>query len=56
MEGILLLLLLIIRTLPRNGGMAEDHGASETGLLPTAWTRGRSETESRQKVSGAEIP
>ena len=30
--------------------MAEDHGAPEAGQLP----RGRKETESRQRVSGAE--
>ena len=30
--------------------MAEDHGAPEAGQLPTAWTRGRRETESRQRV------
>ena len=49
----LLLLLLVTRPLPRNGGMAEDHGAPEAGQLPRAWTRGRTETESRQRVSGA---
>ena len=30
--------------------MAEDHGASEAGQLPRVWTRGRKETESRQRV------
>ena len=34
--------------------MAEDHGAPETGQLPRASTRGRKETESCQRVSGAE--
>ena len=33
--------------------MAEDHGASEAGKLPRAWTRGCKETESRQRASGA---
>ena len=33
--------------------MAEDHGAPEAGQLPRVWARGRSETESRQRVSGA---
>ena len=33
--------------------MAEDHGAPEAGQLPRVWTRGRRETESRQRVSGA---
>ena len=33
--------------------MAEDHGAPEARQLPRAWTIGRKETESRQRVSGA---
>ena len=48
------LLLLVTRPLPRDGGMAEDHGAPEAGQLPRVWTRGHTETESRQRVSGAE--
>ena len=52
----LLLLLLATRPLPRDGGMAEDHGAPEAGLLSRVWTRGRTETESRQRVSGAKSP
>ena len=38
----------------QDGGMAEDHGAPEAGQLSRVWTRGRTETESRQRVSGAE--
>ena len=53
---LLLLLLLITRPLPRDGSMAEDHGAPEAGQLPTVWTRGHRETESRQRVSGAKSP
>ena len=53
---LLLLLLLITRPLPRDGGMAEDHGAPEAGQLPRVWTRGHRETESRQRVSGAKSP
>ena len=37
-------------------GMAEDHGAPEAGKLSRVWTRGRIETESRQRVSGAKRP
>ena len=48
--------LLFTRPLPRDGGMAEDHGAPEAEQLPRAWTRGRRETESRQRVSGAKSP
>ena len=51
-----LLLFLVTRLLPRNGGMAEDHGAPEAGQLPRVWTRGRRETQSRQRVSGAKSP
>ena len=47
------LLLLFTRPLSRDGGMSEDHGAPEAGQLPRVWTRGRRETESRQRVSGA---
>ena len=49
---LLLLLLLVTRPLPRDGCMAEDHGAPEAGQLP----RGRKDTESRQRVSGAKSP
>ena len=48
-----LLLLLITRPLPRDGGMAEDHGVPEAEQLHRVWTRGRKEAESRQRVSGA---
>ena len=34
--------------------MAEDHGAPEAGQLPKTWTRGRGETDSLQRASGAE--
>ena len=51
-----LLLLLITRPFPRDGGMAEDHGAPEAGQLPRVWTIGRTETDSRQRVSGAKSP
>ena len=51
-----LLLLLVTRPLPRDGGMADDHGAPEAGQLSRVWTRGRKEIESRQRVSGAESP
>ena len=36
--------------------MAEDHGAPEAEQLPSVWTRGRRETESRQRVSAAKSP
>ena len=50
----LLLLLLITRPFPKDGSMAEDHGAPKAGQLSRAWTRGREKTESRQRVSGVE--
>ena len=49
-------LLLITRPFPRDEGMVEDHGAPQAGKLPRVWTRGRTETESRQRVSGAKSP
>ena len=52
----MLLLWLVTRPLPRDGGMMEDHGSPEAGQLPRVWTRGRKETDSRQRVSGAESP
>ena len=52
----LLLLLLITRPLPRDGGMAGNHGAPEAGQLSRVWTRGHRETESRQRVSGVKSP
>ena len=56
LNDMLLLLLLVTRPLSRDGGMVEDHGAPEAGQLPRVWTRGRKETESRQRVSGAKSP
>ena len=44
------------RPLPRDGGMAEDHGALETGQLSRTWTRGCRETESRQRASDTKSP
>ena len=35
---VLLTLVVVIRLIPRDGGMAEDHGAPEAGQLPKAWT------------------
>ena len=51
-----MLLLLVTRPLPRDGGMAEDHGDPEAGQLLRVWTIGRTETESRQRVSDAKSP
>ena len=48
--------VVVTRPLSRDGGMAEDHGVPEAGLLPRAWTKGRRETESRQRASGAKSP
>ena len=49
-------MLLVTRPLPRDGGVAEDHGAPEAGQLSRVWTRDHKETESRQRVSGAKSP
>ena len=50
------LLLLFTRPLPRDGGMAEDHGVPDAGKLPRVWARGRRETDNRQRVNGAKSP
>ena len=49
-------IVVVIGPLPKDGGMAEDHEAPEAGQLPRAWTRGRRETLSRQRVSSAKSP
>ena len=38
--------VVVSRSLPRDGGMAEDHGPTEASQLPRAWARGCKETES----------
>ena len=45
----IVLLLLVTRPLPRDGGMAEDHGAPEAGQLPRVWARGRKEIRESPK-------
>ena len=45
-----------IRSLSRDGGMAEDHGALETEKLSRTWTRDCRETESRQGASSTKSP
>ena len=52
-EALVVVVVVVTRPLPRDRGMAEDHGAPEAGQLPRAWTSDRRETESRQRVSGA---
>ena len=36
--------------------MAKDYGVTETGQLPRAWIRGRRETKSHRRASGAKSP
>ena len=48
--------VVVTEPVPRDRGVAEDHGAPEAGRFPRAWTGGRKETESRQRVSGAKNP
>ena len=38
--------VVVTRPLPRDGGMAEDHGAPEASQFPRAWTSGRRDRES----------
>ena len=44
--------VVVTRPLPRDGSMAEDHGAPDAGKLPRAWTRGRRVRKSLQRASG----
>ena len=53
---VVVVVVVAYSTLPRDGGMAENHGAPETGQLLRACARGRRETESRQRASGVENP
>ena len=50
------LVVIVTPSLPRDGGIAEDHGAPEPGQLSRVWTRGRREIKSRQRASGAKGP
>ena len=43
---ILFAVVVVTRSLTGDGGMAEDHGATDAGQLRRACTRGRRETES----------
>ena len=43
------------RLLPRDGSIAEDHGAPEAGKIPKAWSRDRKETESPQKAKAQKV-
>ena len=48
--------VVVTQPLPRNGGMAEHHGALEAGKFLRAWTKGLKETENRHRASGAKSP
>ena len=50
------MVVVVTRPLPRDGGMANNHGAPEAGQLSRVLTRGRKETESRRRASGAKTP
>ena len=54
--GDLVVVVVAIGPLSRDGGMAEDHGAPEAEQLSRASTRGRRENESRQRASGVKSP
>ena len=52
-------LVVAARPLPRNGVVANDHGAPEAGQLPKAGdykAKDRKEIQSRQRASGAKSP
>ena len=45
-------LVVVTRLLPRDGGMAEDHGAPEAGQFSRAYTRDRRKTRESPKSEG----
>ena len=53
---VLVVAVVVTRPFARDGGIAEDYGILEAGQLYMAWTRGRKETKSRQRVSGVKSP
>ena len=44
-------IVVVTRPLPRDGGIAEDHGAPEARQLPRAWTRGRRERLAKERAA-----
>ena len=48
--------VIVTRPLPRDWGMAVEHGIPESRKLSSALTRGYRVTESRQKASDAKSP
>ena len=54
MDGLVVAVIVVYPTLPRDGGMAEDHGAPEAGELPRAWTRESLKSERRKKSVAGE--
>ena len=51
------IVVIVTRCLPRHGGMTEDHGTPKAEQqLSRVWTRGRIDTESRQRASDAKSP
>ena len=48
--------VVVTLSLPRDEGMAEDHGAPEAEQLLRAWAEFVERTESRQRVSGTKTP
>ena len=46
-------LAVVTQPLPRDGSMAEDHGAPEAGQLPRAWTRDHEERKKYRAKNGS---
>ena len=53
---VVVVVVVATRPLPRDEGMAEDHGDPKAGHLSNACYKGCRETESNQRVSGAKSP
>ena len=48
--------VVVTQPLTRDGGVAEDNESPGAGKFPRPWSRGRRETNCRQRASGAKIP
>ena len=43
--------VIVTPPFPRDGGLAEDHGAPEAGQFPRAWTSGRRDSVPKERTA-----
>ena len=56
MQVYVVVVVVVTQFLPKDGGMVEDHRASEARKLSKVWTRSDRETKGCQRASGAKSP